>query len=692
MIEFLYIVGFIATVAILLRSNLLYRKRITSYENLLLEKDTKLKKISLMENNGFNTIIEIDSLGNMKYISEKLLNKLGYSYDELINQSFNLIHEKDHYSLKVQNYYKLINKEIDNFTIDNRLISKEGKHIWFSCSYALLNEDNDVIIYCVDIDWRKQVEKSLRQSYELNELLLNSIETKVAAFDSNGDIIAVNRAMEELCLDNNIFRGPQLIDNFFSSYVGTTDNSKFLENRDVLNNVKQVFNGNMNKYSFEYYYIQDFKKYWYLLTVKSLENGLGGVASYTDITRLKELEESLVKNEERYKNLLEILPVGIFVHDRDGVVYCNQSALKLLELENQGDILGQPLLNFVDLDYKIQFISRFTEGKSQFISGVKEIFVNSKNEKIHVEIEQGKILFEDEIMTLFIVKDITEKINTIKYKNSIEEKDKQLQEALQYDKIKTEFFANISHELRTPINIIFSAIQVLNLKLDECGSAKTHMDNYLSMVKQNCYRLLRLVNNLIDITKIDSGFLNIQTNNYDIISIVENITLSVAQYIENRNISLVFDTNAEEKIMAFDPDKMERIILNLLANAVKFTPEGGEIAVTITDKEDAVSISVKDTGIGIPEDKLKVIFERFRQVDKTLSRNREGSGIGLSLVKSLIELHDGTIDLSSEYGKGSEFIITLPVKFVQDSFILSDTNFWQENVEKINLEFSDIYA
>lgn len=692
MIEFLYIVGFIATVAILLRSNLLYQKKITSCENLLLEKDTKLEKISLMENNGFTTIVEIDSLGNIKYISEKLLNKLGYSYDELINQSFNLIHEKDDYSLKVQNYYKLINKEIDNFTIDNRFISKEGKHIWFSCGYALLNEDNNVIIYCVDIDWRKQVEKSLRQSYELNELLLNSIETKVAAFDSNGDIIAVNRAMEELCLDNNIFRGPQLIDNFFSSYVGTTDNTKFLENRDVLNNVKQVFNGNMNKYSFEYYYIQDFKKYWYLLTVKSLENGLGGVASYTDITRLKELEESLVKNEERYKNLLEILPVGIFVHDRNGVVYCNQSALKLLELENQGDILGQPLLNFVDLDYKIQFISRFNEGKSQFISGVKEVFVNSKNEKIHVEIEQGKILFEDEIMTLFIVKDITEKINTIKYKNSIEEKDKQLQEALQYDKIKTEFFANISHELRTPINIIFSAIQVLNLKLDECGSAKPHMENYLSMVKQNCYRLLRLVNNLIDITKIDSGFLNIQTNNYDIISIVENITLSVAQYIENRNISLVFDTNAEEKIMAFDPDKMERIILNLLANAVKFTPEGGEIAVTITDKEDAVSISVRDTGIGIPEDKLKVIFERFRQVDKTLSRNREGSGIGLSLVKSLIELHDGTIDLSSEYGKGSEFIITLPVKFVQDSFILSDTNFWQENVEKINLEFSDIYA
>lgn len=692
MIEFLYIVGFIATVAILLRSNLLYQKKITSYENLLLEKDTKLKKISLMENSGFTTIIEIDSLGNIKYISEKLLNKLGYSYDELINQSFNLIHEKDDYSLKIQNYYKLINKEIDHFTIDNRLIPKEGKHIWFSCNYVLLNEDNDVIIYCVDIDWRKQVEKSLRQSYELNELLLNSIETKVAAFDSNGDIIAVNRAMEELCLDNNIFRGPQLIDNFFSSYVGTTDNSKFLQNRDVLNNVKQVFNGNMNKYSFEYYYIQDFKKYWYLLTVKSLENGLGGVASYTDITRLKELEESLVKNEERYKNLLEILPVGIFVHDKNGVVYCNQSALKLLELENPGDILGQPLLNFVDLDYKIQFISRFTEGKSQFISGVKEIFVNSKNEKIHVEIEQGKILFEDEIMTLFIVKDITEKINTIKYKNSIEEKDKQLQEALQYDKIKTEFFANISHELRTPINIIFSAIQVLNLKLDECGSAKPHMENYLSMVKQNCYRLLRLVNNLIDITKIDSGFLNIQTNNYDIVSIVENITLSVAQYIENRNISLVFDTNAEEKIMAFDPDKMERIILNLLANAVKFTPEGGEIAVTITDQEDTVSISVKDTGIGIPEDKLKVIFERFRQVDKTLSRNREGSGIGLSLVKSLIELHDGTIDLSSEYGKGSEFIITLPVKFVQDSFILSDTNFWQENVEKINLEFSDIYA
>ena len=162
-------------------------------------------------------------------------------------------------------------------------------------------------------------------------------------------------------------------------------------------------------------------------------------------------------------------------------------------------------------------------------------------------------------------------------------------------------------------------------------------------MKQNCYRLIRLVNNLLDIVKYDSGFITPNMQNENIIYAVEAIAMSIVPYAESKGIKLIFDTDTEEKIIACDVDKIERIILNLLSNALKFTDRGGYIYITTTDNEDKVEISVRDTGIGIPADKKEFIFERFTQVNKALKRNHEGTGIGLSLVKSFVELHGGEI-------------------------------------------------
>ena len=211
-------------------------------------------------------------------------------------------------------------------------------------------------------------------------------------------------------------------------------------------------------------------------------------------------------------------------------------------------------------------------------------------------------------------------------------------------------------------------------------------------MKQNASRLLRLINNLIDITKIDSNYFNIDLQNCNIVSVVEDITLSVAQYVENKDIQIIFDTDSEEKIIACDPDKIERIILNLISNSIKFTEVGGCIIVDIHDKQDKVIISVKDTGIGIPKEKLKVIFNRFAQVDKSTTRNHEGSGIGLSLVKSLVEMHEGIIEVKSKYGRGTEFIIELPVKLLnEEGIVKKNKNIKHDKVERIHIEFSDIY-
>ena len=298
------------------------------------------------------------------------------------------------------------------------------------------------------------------------------------------------------------------------------------------------------------------------------------------------------------------------------------------------------------------------------------------------------------IQNAYMYKEINELNEQLEIK--VDERTKSLIETIRYEELRTEFFANISHELRTPLNLIFGGYQMIELMLEDNMPSKNgdKIENYLGTVKQNCYRLVRLINNLIDITKMDSGYFQLELENLDIVNVVECITLSVAEYIKNNGISLIFDTYVEEREMAFDADKVERIMLNLLSNALKFTNPGGNIIVTMDERVDSVIISVKDDGIGIPKDKQNRIFDRFIQVDKSLSRNREGSGIGLSIVKSLVELHEGTISLKSELGIGSEFIIELPTKLenMEKQVKKVESHPCSNKIEKIQVEFSDIYS
>ena len=268
------------------------------------------------------------------------------------------------------------------------------------------------------------------------------------------------------------------------------------------------------------------------------------------------------------------------------------------------------------------------------------------------------------------------------------------EEAEAANEAKSMFLANISHELRTPLNIIMSTNQMLRLYLNKNELNKEQVEKKVNLQVQNCYRLLRLVNNLIDITKIDSGNFEIIKRKGNIVQIVESITMSVVEYIENKGINLIFDTDTEELLMYFDPDAIERIVLNLLSNAIKYTPSGGCIYVNLQSITDGMIISIKDTGIGIDKEKIHIIFERFKQVDELLTRRHEGSGIGLSLVKSLVHMHGGNIEVYSEEQKGTEFTIELPIGNEDEAarrYINSVYDDRQRVVEKINIEFSDIY-
>ena len=259
-------------------------------------------------------------------------------------------------------------------------------------------------------------------------------------------------------------------------------------------------------------------------------------------------------------------------------------------------------------------------------------------------------------------KDITQDVDV---KNKLEE----MKKAIEFESKKNDFFTNISHELKTPINIILGSNQLMELNYKNHNITDEKLKNSINLTKQNSYRLLKLVGNFLDISKMGAGFYEIEPINTNIVSVVENIGQSVEPYI------------------------IERIVLNLLSNAIKYTNENGKIFVNVASKESVVEISVEDTGTGIPKDKVEKVFNRFEQVDPSLVKKREGCGIGLSLTKHLVEMHGGEIWVESQEGKGSKFIFTIPKQLVNNQTdeamdILDDST----RVDKCRIEFSDIYS
>lgn len=272
---------------------------------------------------------------------------------------------------------------------------------------------------------------------------------------------------------------------------------------------------------------------------------------------------------------------------------------------------------------------------------------------------------------------------------------KKLEKEIQLENLKNQFFANLSHEFKTPLNIILGTSQLIDMNIDKKNifyKEDIQFDNHIKLIKQNSYRLLRLVNNLIDMSKIDSGFYKLNLSNNNIVYVVEEISLSVASYAKEKGINLIFDTDCEELILSCDPDKIERILLNLLSNSIKNTHYGGQIYVSLKSNEEKVIISVSDNGKGIPKNKLENIFNRFEQVDNLLNRRYEGSGIGLSLVQSLVKMHGGNIKVESEVGVGTKFEFDIINKLISSDEEYSNIyKISSDKIEKCNIEFSDIY-
>jgi len=626
--------------------------------------------------------------GRIKYANPAFSNVFGYSNDEVKELNIlSIVHPDDKNNL--DNALLLAHKDCqDTVNLESRYKCKDGNFKWISWNIKF--EWDEGIFYGAGSDISNTInqEQTIYASNKKLNAIIENVSEAMFISDKDGKYTTFNRSARDMfptTFHNFSKIGDSLKENNYYDISGNLIKHEDMPGFRILRGDKILgYRVMKTNDSITFYDINGIPIY------DDNGNFIAGIQCWNNITESVLHEEILQSQFDLLHKTIDTLDLPfIRLSYPDFIVTdINQKALNIIEGlkselnsidivkgKNYRDIITE--FDKTDVFYHFQMIK---EKKETSYINYKELIVFG--EKIFVNVLYQPILgLEGDIQQVIaIILDVTKET-----KAKLElEKNLKMQE---------EFFINISHEIKTPLNVIFSTTQLFGLYIKNNSLAENQdkLEKYIKVITQNCNRQSKLVNNLVDLSKIQSGFFQIHLSNANIVSVVEEIVQSVSEYVENKGLKIVFDTDIEEKIMACDPTNIERVMLNLISNAIKFSSQGDEIFVNIHDKAHSVEISVKDTGIGIESDHLDVIFERFKQVDKSLSRNAEGTGIGLCLVKSIVELHGGSINLESEIGKGSKFTIELPSRTVSVPYGTENKNIRSEH-QTINIEFSDIYS
>ena len=355
-----------------------------------------------------------------------------------------------------------------------------------------------------------------------------------------------------------------------------------------------------------------------------------------------ELSQAIIRKKEKmFKTFFVNVPVPLVIISKNGrILFANSSFQKLLEEDNIKNIINKKIMNIIDINNFKNVDQLMEEKDNNKFTGV----IRSNKTTKYVDIDVVEISGnENEI--LFILNDVTTRVNIGKLKTDMENTKFQ-------ERIKSDFLSNISHDLKTPINVIYSASQLITMFIKK--EDKQSLIKYNMICKLNCFSLIRLTNNLIDSSRIYSDYLSPNICVKNIVEIVEEVVMSLIDYAKSKNINLVFDTDEEEIYTSIDEEFMQRIIINLISNSIKFTNKDGKIEVIIHNEEKEVVIKVKDNGVGMDNEFIESAFKRYSMGKNNSQSKEKGTGIGLFVVKKLIEKQDGKINIISEKNKGTE--------------------------------------
>jgi PAS domain S-box-containing protein len=385
--------------------------------------------------------------------------------------------------------------------------------------------------------------------------------------------------------------------------------------------------------------------------------------------------------EKRFHKLLEAAPDAILEVDQTGrILVANEAAEKIFGYSRDEllELTVETLVPAAARGNHIQHRASYaTHPQTRPMGSGLELKAQRKNGSLFpVEISLSPNPDEDGLRVIALIRDITqrkaaeERLNAIReqYTTELKAKNEQLEarnlEVEKANRLKSEFLASMSHELRTPLHTIIGFSELLSEEIQ--GTLNPDQKRFVGHVLQDARHLLELINEVLDISKIESGRLELQREAFDFRECVEEVLAGIRQRAEAKSIQLE-NKNAFHGQLVADRLRVKEVLYNLLNNAVKFTSGGGSVRLESLVRDGFLQVTIADTGIGIPEEEQMAIFEKFYQAAGTPGAVREGTGLGLPITKHLVESHGGKIWVESEPGKGSRFNLTLPLARPQDA-------------------------
>lgn len=405
------------------------------------------------------------------------------------------------------------------------------------------------------------------------------------------------------------------------------------------------------------------------------------IRTSNDICYEKIFENRFMKNKKAVFNILNYLDDVVIIKDKKKILFINDAferlyGISINEINESNEVLvaydrihpdDKKLFKNINYDEPLDKVARI---------------IRKDNEIRWAWFRSNPIKDENNntLRIVIIINDITNKMN----------------EEMELDKLKRDFFANLSHEFKTPINVIATSLQLLNFKIKNSEIInKYDYLTYINSSQNNVFRMIKLINNLIDSVEIEAGFFRYNPKFIEIVSFIEEICIKASKIAIKKSIEIIFDTQIEEKIILCDLEHMERVILNILSNAIKFSENPGKIEVYIFSKNGMLEIKIKDNGIGISKDNLEFVFDRFKIINNRMTKISEGFGIGLYIAKKLAIINKGDIEISSELGVGTEVIVKIPdildENYNLECALTEINNIDYLGVDRMKIEFSDIY-
>ena len=590
----------------------------------------------LEQNKEFEKIFKLLTENNVfeKEVTELIVNNWiknkfkGDEFDQFVNDIIKNGHKNIEYTVEINNKTVMM----DIYYLEEYFI------IVYSMNYNMSYDEEDFIIY----NWAKDLNGIYIDVCE-DDSDLKSRNKKTIIGKRDFDLWEPSEARKFRQQENNVISNRN-VKTFYQTLRKKDDNKIYLEST-----IWPIIDDN--------------------------DNIIGTRGFSLEINDKLVFEKSLEQNEENFREITKYSDSVFIIRDKERATYVSPAFRNVFE-DSPEDLYKdfKKLYEYFKRvewnDYNIEF------DFDQCNEGTEKVKLDNGKEKwiwykfLPIKDSKGNISKRVGILT-----DVTEK-------KKIEEEKNQL---------KLDFFANLSHELRTPINLISSTVQLIKLNLTKLSPQDANkFYKYMDIMEMNSLRLVRLINNLLDSTRVEAGYISFNPINADIVAFIEDICESIVEFTEFNSMHLIFDTNVEEEVVLFDPDIIERTMLNLLSNAVKFNKKNGNIYVNLHIKGDKIKISVKDEGIGIPKEKANCIFGRFEQVESKNRMEKQGSGIGLYLVKSLVSLHGGTIKVNSKVNQGSEFIVVIPKELLNNGEELIIQKNEEVRYSRANIEFSDI--